>query len=102
MLHTRKSVDERDTQHKWIYKAYSIWKQVMCSPQGKPLDLWDVEDVYYFVEANFSVEVTVKFKRYCSGLSVYILAILFSCHFVVSVIIFINLIHKMVLSIYPY
>ena len=76
----------------------------MCSPQGKPLDSWDIEDVYYFVEANFSVEVAVKFKGTVQGFFVFTFwrssfrAILLS----VSVIVFINLIHNMVLSIYPY
>jgi len=73
----------------------------MCSPQGKPLDSWDIEDVYCFVEAHFSVEVPVKFKGTVPAF-VYILATPFSCHFVISMIVFINLSHKMVLSIYPY
>lgn len=95
MLHTR--VEERD-----MFASFnSIWKQVMCSPQGLPLDSWDIEDVYYFVEANFSVEVAVtcKFKGTVQGfMFTFWRAILFSRHFVVSVIVFVNLIHKMVLS----
>ena len=77
----------------------SVWKQVMCSPQEKPLDSWDIEDAYYFVEANFSVEVAVKFKGTVQGfLFTFWRAILFSRHFVVSVIAFTNVSHKMVLS----
>ena len=49
------------------FLTYSIWIQIMCSPQGKPLDSWDIEDVYYFVETNFSVEVAVKFKGTVQG-----------------------------------
>ena len=65
----------------------------MSSPQGKPLDSWDIEDVYYFIEANFSVEVAVKFKGTVHGfLFTFWRAILFSRHLVVSVIVFINLI----------
>ena len=71
----------------------------MCSPQGKPLDSWDIEDIYYFEEANFSMEVSLKLKGTVQGfLFTFWRVILFLRHFVVSVIIFINLIHKMVLS----
>ena len=61
-----------------------IEKQVMCSPQGKPLDSWDIKDVYHFVEANFSMEVAVKLKGTVQGfLLTFWQAILFSCYFVV-------------------
>lgn len=81
------------------FLTYTISIQIMCSPQGKPLDSWNIEDVYYFVETTFSVEVAVKFKGTVQGcLFTFWRAILFSRHFVVSMIVFINLIHKMVLS----
>ena len=81
------------------FLTYSISIQIMCSPQGKPLDSWNIEDVYYFVETTFSIEVAVKFKGTVQGcLFTFWRAILFSRHFVVSMIVFINLIHKMVLS----
>ena len=100
MLHT--CVEERFNSSVYIQvglSTYSVWKQVMCSPQGKPQDSWNIEDVYYFVEANFSVEVAVKFKGTVQGfLFTFWRAMLFSRPFVVSVIAFTNVIHKMVLS----
>lgn len=81
------------------FLTYSISIQIMCSPQGKPPDSWDIEDVYSSVGTNFSVELAVKFKGTVQGfLFTFWRAILFSYHFVVSMIAFINLIHKMVLS----
>jgi len=34
----------------------------IADPEAKPLDSWDREDVYCFIEQKFTEEIALKFK----------------------------------------